>query len=116
MWFSNRSDTNRAVQTQKMARGWRVSIKVEGLYHRCSKNNGADQLCSYCAFVFADADSWFSRATAQITFLSAGCNLQECGPKQYCYQAIGGTAECRCTTNYVWDATQEKCVYSPGKI
>ena len=32
MWFSNRSDTNRAVQAQNMARGWKFWIyKVEEL-------------------------------------------------------------------------------------
>ena len=45
MWFSDRSDTNQAVQAQKMARGWKLWIKkVEELYCTCSKNEGADQL------------------------------------------------------------------------
>ena len=49
MWFQNRSYTNRAVQAQKMARGWKVWIlKVEELYYPCSENKGADQLHSYC--------------------------------------------------------------------
>ena len=42
---SDRSDTNWAVQPQKMARGLKVLIyKVEGLYYLCSENKGADQL------------------------------------------------------------------------
>ena len=40
------SDTNRAVQYLKMARGLKFRIeKVEGLYYLCSENKGADQLC-----------------------------------------------------------------------
>ena len=40
------SDTNWAVQPQKMARGLKFRIKVvEGLYYPCSENKGADQLC-----------------------------------------------------------------------
>ena len=45
MWFLNRFDTNRAVQAQKMARGWKFWIKkVEELYYPCSENKGADQI------------------------------------------------------------------------
>ena len=47
---STRSDTNRAVQTQKMARDLKFRIMVEeGLYYSYSENKGADQLRSYCA-------------------------------------------------------------------
>ena len=43
------SDTNQALQPQKMARGLRIWFKeVEGLYYLCSENKGADQLPSYC--------------------------------------------------------------------
>ena len=46
--FSTRSDTNRAVQLQKTARGLEFRIwKEEGLYYLCSENKGAGQLCSY---------------------------------------------------------------------
>ena len=49
MWFPNRSDTNRPVQLQKMARGLKFWIKKEEeLYYPCSENKVADQLCSYC--------------------------------------------------------------------
>ena len=44
-WFSTRSDTNQAVQSQKMARGLKFRFKrEEGLYYLCSENKGADQL------------------------------------------------------------------------
>ena len=47
-WFPTRSDTNQAVQLQKMARGLKFRIrKVEGLYYPCSENKGADQLRGY---------------------------------------------------------------------
>ena len=42
---SDQSDTNRAVQPQKMARGLKFRLYVvEGLYYPCSENKGADQL------------------------------------------------------------------------
>ena len=49
MWFLNRSDINRPVQSQKMARGWKFWIyKEEEMYYPCCENKGADQLRSYC--------------------------------------------------------------------
>ena len=64
IWVPTKSDTNRAVQSQKMVRGWKFSIwKVEELYYPCSENKGADQLGSYfeadLPFVFAYADCCF---------------------------------------------------------
>ena len=48
LWFLTWSDTNRAVQLQKMARGLKFRIlKVVGLYYLCSENKGADQLRGY---------------------------------------------------------------------
>ena len=48
MWFPNRFDTNRPVQSQKMARTLKFRIyKVEELYYPCSENKGADQLRGY---------------------------------------------------------------------
>ena len=48
--FPTRSDTNWALQLQKMARGMKFRIsEVEWLYYLCSENKGADQLRSYCA-------------------------------------------------------------------
>ena len=47
-WFPTWSDTNQAVQLQKMARGLEFQIyKVKGLYYLCSENKGADQLRGY---------------------------------------------------------------------
>ena len=44
-----RSYTKRAVQSQKMVRGWKFSIKkVEDLYYPCSERKGAGQFCSFC--------------------------------------------------------------------
>ena len=46
--FLTRSDKNRAVQPQKMARALKFQIwEVEGLHYLCSENKGADQLCDY---------------------------------------------------------------------
>ena len=46
--FPTRSDTNRAVQSQKMARGLKFRIKeVEGLCCLRSENEGVDQQKSY---------------------------------------------------------------------
>ena len=46
--FPTWSDTNRAVQSQKIARGLKFRIQeVEGLYYQCSENKGADQLRGY---------------------------------------------------------------------
>ena len=66
-WFPDRSDTNHAVQSQKMARGLKCLIlEVEELYHLhvCTENKGADQLCGYLAadlcLCFAYAKSRFS--------------------------------------------------------
>ena len=48
IWFPTWSDTNQAVQLQKMTRGLKFGIlKVEGLYYLCSKTKGADQLRGY---------------------------------------------------------------------
>ena len=47
-WFLTWSDTNQPIQLQKIARGLKFRIlKVEGLYHQCSENKGADQLRGY---------------------------------------------------------------------
>ena len=47
-WFPTWSDTNQAVQLQKMARGLKFRIlKVEGFYYLCSEDKGADQLPGY---------------------------------------------------------------------
>ena len=49
MWFTNRSNTNRSVQSQKMAGSLKFGIyKEEELYYPSSENKDADQLRSYC--------------------------------------------------------------------
>ena len=46
--FPTRSDTNRAVQQLKMARGLKFRIYVvEGLYYPYRENKSPDQLCGY---------------------------------------------------------------------
>ena len=46
--FPTRSNTNWAVQLQKIAGGLKFGIySVEGSYYLCSENKGANQLCSY---------------------------------------------------------------------
>ena len=75
MWFPNRSNTNRSVQAQEMARNWKLWIlKVEELYYRiCVANTKA--LISLtvtakliCDFVFAYAKCWFSHDAAHFFF------------------------------------------------
>ena len=67
--FPTRSDTNQAVQAQRMARGWKFRVyKVEELYYQCSENKGADQLC---AFVFSWHGSYeplYVRASQQFAY------------------------------------------------
>ena len=46
--FPTRSDTNQAVQQQKIVRGLKFRIKeVKGLYYPCSENKVDDQLHGY---------------------------------------------------------------------
>ena len=69
MWFPNGSNTNQAVQAQKMARSLKFWIYVEEeLYYPRSENKGADQVTAklICVFVFAYADCWFSHGAAQM--------------------------------------------------
>ena len=72
-WFLTRSDTNRAVQSLKMARGLKFPIKkVEGnVGNICVAKTKA--LISFavtakliCVFVFAYAKCWFSHDAAQM--------------------------------------------------
>ena len=58
MWFPNRSDTNWAVQAQKLARSLKFRIyEEEGLYYPCSESKDADQ---------READCWFSHEAAHM--------------------------------------------------
>ena len=55
--FQTRSDTNRLVQLQQMARSLKFWMEEEvPLYYPCSETKDADQLCSYCT---ADLRLWF---------------------------------------------------------
>ena len=48
VWVQTRSDTNRAVQAQKMVGGFKFCILVEeGLFYPCSENKVTDQLRGY---------------------------------------------------------------------
>ena len=71
MWFPNRSATNRPVQAQKMARGWKFGFtKLRNCTIRVAKTKA---LISYavtakliCALVFTYADCWFSYEVAHL--------------------------------------------------
>ena len=39
------------------------------MYYLCSENKDADQLRSYCGFVFTYTDCWFSHEVAQMHFV-----------------------------------------------
>ena len=65
-WFPIWSDTNQAVQLQKMARGLKFWLKkVVGLYYLCSENKGAAAKL-ICVYVYAYAKCWFSHDAAHI--------------------------------------------------
>ena len=74
-WFPTGSDTNQAMQSQKMARGLKFRIKKEeGCTIRVAKTKA---LISFavtakliCVFVFANAKCWFSHDAAQMTTLN----------------------------------------------
>ena len=73
-WFPTWSDTNQAVQLQKMARDLKFQIwEVEGLYYLCSENKGVDQLRRYLkAYLLLCLSHmqkrWFSHDAAQLCF------------------------------------------------
>ena len=75
IWASTKSDTNQAVQSQKMARGGKFWI----LDYPCSESKGADQLRSYyeadLRMFFAYADRWFFPAAAHF-FIFKECFLR----------------------------------------
>ena len=70
MWFPNRSDTNRPVQSQKMARDWKF-LDLKSKRNCTTRVAKTKALISFavtakliCAFVFAYADCWFSNGAA----------------------------------------------------
>ena len=78
LWFPTWSDTNQAVQLQKMARCLKFRIKkVEGLYYQCRENKGAEIYFAVtekliCFFVFTYAQCLVSHDAAQIYTYFAG--------------------------------------------
>ena len=78
--FPTWSDTNRAVQPQKMARGLKFQIKVvEGLYYPYCENKGADQLRGYreadLRLCFRICKKWFSHDAAHIISLVSAVKI-----------------------------------------
>ena len=74
-WFPTWSDTNQAVQLQKIARGLKFwKKKVEGLDYLCSENKGADQLSGYreadLRLCFRIYKCWFSHDAAHFSLSS----------------------------------------------
>ena len=73
IWDPTRSDTNRAVQSQKMIKGWKFGFRTWRNCTICVAKTKA--LISFavtakliCAFVFAYAYCWFSHAAAHLSF------------------------------------------------
>ena len=67
--FTTRSDTNRRVQSQKIATSLKFRMKEEeGLYYQCSEISFARSAKLICAFVFTYADCWFSHAAAHFMY------------------------------------------------
>ena len=68
--ISDRFNTNGAVHPQRMARGFKLQMEVDGLYNLCSEIKGTDQLCIttqlICIFIFAYAKSRFSHDMAHM--------------------------------------------------
>ena len=65
-WFPTWSNTNQAVQPQKMARGLKFRIYVEeGLYYPCSENKGAMLICVFVFRIYAK--SLFSQNEAHMS-------------------------------------------------
>ena len=80
--ISTRSDTNRAVQSQKMARGLKFQILIEeGLHYQCSENKGADQLHSY-----READLRLFSHMQKASFLTMRLILLELGRHISCHE------------------------------
>ena len=78
-WFPTWSDTNQAVQLQKMARGLKFRIlKVVGLYYLCSENKGADQrlcfrICTTLVFSRSGSNRHYANRPMQHTAIFHGC-------------------------------------------
>ena len=89
--FPTRSQSNRAVQPQKMARGLKFRILVvEGLYYPYNENKGADQLRSYCA---ADLHLCFRICKKKNVFLLT---------RLICKEQVFSLGSCGCDMHHVF--------------
>ena len=80
--FPTTSDTNQAVQPQKMARSLKFWIKIEEeLHYPCGEKKGPDQLRSYreadLRLCFAYAKSRFSHNAAQMSCIMRICENKD---------------------------------------
>ena len=66
MWFPNRPDTNRPVQSQKQARSLKFRIyEEEEVCYPLNENKGADQLRGFC-FCLVQLMLYMSQSTAMV--------------------------------------------------
>ena len=82
--FPTRSDTNRAVQQQKMARGLNFGFRKKRDCAICVEKTKALISCAVtaqliCVFVFAYAESRFSHDEAHFTNGTIGITLNDIG-------------------------------------
>ena len=115
-WFRIWSDTNQAVQPQKMARSLKFWIwEVEGLCYPCSENKGSDQLRDQitakliCVFVFVYAKCWFSHDTAHLSIILRNLILHgvNCAADQclwFCYldSTMPPYLKCQASSHLLW--------------
>ena len=69
MWFPNRSDTNRAVQAQKMGRNFGLRKKMN-----CTNSLAKTKTQLICAFVFVSAKCLLSHNAAHLELISFNRN------------------------------------------
>ena len=77
MWFPNRSEKNRAVQSQKKAKSLKFRIYEEEVYYiyiRLAKPTALTAKLIW-VFVFAYADCWFSHGEAYLVISEISINL-----------------------------------------
>ena len=108
--FPTRSDTNRAVQPQKIVRGLKFRIKeVGGFFYLSSENKGADQLRSYCA---ADLRLYFRILKKKTVFSWRGSNMSYTTLKFYYKQEV-------CHTGSITQASMDValgCLFLRNKL
>ena len=69
MWFPNRSDTNRPVQAQEIARDWKLSNCTIRVAKTKALISFAVTAKLICVFVFAYADCWLSHEAAHFDLI-----------------------------------------------